>query len=85
MKHIYTGKNIIKLVYWFYWFTCYQGFKVETMEEKEYKKTTYMIENNLRKQLKIMALNQDKTLKELVNEYLSNCLERDKKIYPIEE
>lgn len=55
------------------------------MEEKEYKKTTYMIENNLRKQLKIMALNQDKTLKELVNEYLSNCLERDKEIYPIEE
>ena len=55
------------------------------MEEKEYKKTTYMIENDLRKQLKIMALNQDKTLKELVNEYLSDCLERDKKIYPIEE
>lgn len=82
MKHIYTGKNIIKLVYWF---TCYQDFKVEIMEEKEYKKTTYMIENNLRKQLKIMALNQDKTLKELVNEYLSDCLERDKKIYPIEE
>lgn len=82
MKHIYTGKNIIKLVYWF---TGYQGFKVETMEEKEYKKTTYMIESNLRKQLKIMALNQEKTLKELVNEYLSNCLERDKEIYPIEE
>lgn len=82
MKHIYTGKNIIKFVYWF---TGLLVIKVETMEEKEYKKTTYMIESNLRKQLKIMALNQDKTLKELVNEYLSNCLERDKKIYPIEE
>ena len=82
MKHIYTGKNIIQFVYWF---TGLLVIKVETMEEKEYKKTTYMIESNLRKQLKIMALNQDKTLKELVNEYLSNCLERDKKIYPIEE
>ena len=55
------------------------------MEEKEYKKTTYEIETSLRTELKVMALNQDKTLKQLVNEYLLKGLEEDKKTYPIIE